>query len=330
MDKDRYIALIINELKGTSSLEGSQLLKEWLAEKEEHREFRDQVVSDWENSLLGKKVIEVDVSEGYQRFKNRIAEEKSESAKIIPIKSSRRSWIWVAASILLLGAAWWVLRPSPEIGDQILASGLGEERTITLSDGTKVWLNENSKLTYPKEFNGSLRMITISGEAYFEVAKNVNKPFVVFTKDAEVKVLGTSFNLKNETDKVILTLDEGRVQFSKKNGTANLQLVAGESAILDVPANVMRKNSYNRNEAAWKTKMLVFQQVKLEDALIDIENYFGKTISLEQANLKECIFGGNFPKPDVNSVLMAVAAAFDMQLAQDRNGNYILKGGNCK
>lgn len=111
----------------------------------------------------------------------------------------------------------------------------GGQYRVTLSDGTRVWLNAASSLSYPTAFTGKERSVTLKGEAYFEVAHNASQPFIVHTPDEDVKVLGTSFNVNSYNDEsgTVTTLATGSVRLDSRGAVQTTELHPGEQAVLN-------------------------------------------------------------------------------------------------
>jgi ferric-dicitrate binding protein FerR (iron transport regulator) len=147
-----------------------------------------------------------------------------------------------------------------------LTTGRSQEyKSLVLADGTKVWLNSVSSILFPTSFTGTERTVEITGEAYFEVAKNVLKPFKVKVNGVEIEVLGTHFNVNAYDDEKIIatTLLEGSVKITQ--GTATAILKPGQQAQADKNNNVRVINANTDEATAWKNGMFSFH-----DATIDI------------------------------------------------------------
>ena len=147
-----------------------------------------------------------------------------------------------------------------------LTTGRSEEyKSLVLADGTKVWLNSVSSIVFPTSFTGPERTVEITGEAYFEVAKNISKPFKVKANGVEIEVLGTHFNVNAYDDENIIatTLLEGSVKITQ--GTATAILKPGQQAQADKNNNVKVINANIDEATAWKNGMFSFH-----DATIDV------------------------------------------------------------
>jgi len=164
----------------------------------------------------------------------------------------------------------------------------GGQYEVVLSDGTKVWLNAASSLKYPVTFSGKERHVELTGEAYFEVAKNKNMPFSVAVKGTSIQVLGTHFNVMayDDENNLVTTLLEGSVKL-KKNGTEAL-LKPGQKGVLGSGSMDYQVSDTNTEEAvAWKNGYFMFDNENIQSIMkkvarwydVDV-NYTGKTRAL--------------------------------------------------
>ena len=160
----------------------------------------------------------------------------------------------------------------------------GGEYKLTLADGTRVWLNAASSITYPTAFTGAERIVKISGEIYFEVAKNPSKPFKVILPDAsEIKVLGTHFNVNAYSDEINIntTLVEGSVRVTSAN--SSMQLQPGQCARLDRKGKMKMIRNVNIEQAiGWKEGVFNFQYEKLESVMRQIARWYDVNIIYEK------------------------------------------------
>jgi hypothetical protein len=159
---------------------------------------------------------------------------------------------------------------------------------VQLSDGTKVWVNSDSKLGFNSKFTGKQRVVDLEGEAYFEVAKNPEKPFIVRTAKANVRVLGTQFNVKAyaDDDYTYATLNEGNVQVSKDGINEvlkpNEQLVINNSTA-ETSKRIVDASIYS----AWAKGRLVFKDERLEDILTALSRWYDVSVFFPEAELKD-------------------------------------------
>lgn len=170
----------------------------------------------------------------------------------------------------------------------------GGEYKLTLSDGTRVWLNAETKLTYPVNFDTDHREVEVIGEAYFEVAKDKYHPFIVKMEGMEVKVLGTSFNVKaypNETKQT--TLVEGMVQVSASGRMFEIR--PGEQVCVEENGVAVRQVEA-LTFVAWKDRRFSFTDELLEDVVKKLERWYDVHFFIQNDILREIRFTGNLPK----------------------------------
>ena len=206
-----------------------------------------------------------------------------------------------------------VASETPSFADpsNVLSTPRGGQYQLTLSDGTKVWLNSNSSIFFPATFIGKERRVNIQGECYFEVAKNDQMPFIVNVNNkTEVKVLGTHFNISAYEDEPTIktTLLEGSVQLlSLQPGEQEnipLTLKPGQQAILEADGNITLIQVNTALYAAWKDGRLAFKDEALEEILKRMSRWYDFEVVYADASVKALCFTGNIErKAEIQDVL---------------------------
>ena len=185
-----------------------------------------------------------------------------------------------------------------------LATPRGSQFQVTLSDGTKVWLNAASSLQFPVAFSGGERIVKLTGEAYFEVAGNPQQPFKVVTGGMEVQVLGTRFNISAYDDEstVKTTLLQGAVKLVSPASQVVLQ--PGEQGLLPSPLADFRVRTVNPEDAvAWKNGFFAFDNAGIREVMQQIARWYDVEVVFEDNNIKRN-FGGTVSRyKDVTAVL---------------------------
>lgn len=156
-----------------------------------------------------------------------------------------------------------------------LITSVGGQYQLQLSDGTKVWLNASSSLKYPVSFPGAERVVELSGEGYFEVAKDAGKPFrVKLAKDEEVRVLGTHFNVSNYSDDAQrkITLLEGSVEVAYKN--RKQLLVPGQQATIAEAGLIMSTPGNMEEVVGWKNGLFVFNDADIKTIMKQVKRWY--------------------------------------------------------
>nr|WP_319569827.1 FecR domain-containing protein [uncultured Draconibacterium sp.] len=168
----------------------------------------------------------------------------------------------------------------------------GGEYNLVLSDGSRIWLNSESELTFPAKFNGNQRKIALKGEAYLEVAKNETLPFIVEVEGTQVEVLGTSFNVK-AYENIETTLVEGKVCI-RTNLLTEAILNPGEQGVVTKESSeITVKQVDTRLYTSWVKGMFVFRSLSLEEIMKTFERWYNVTVTFENDELKQRRFTGN-------------------------------------
>lgn len=341
MEKEFYIDLIYKSFSGDLSNAEQSQLDNWLSESEVNRKEADTVKKTWQLSANFSKDLEVNLDAEFAQLQNRIDADEKVNAKEAIVKTMptarKKSWwklLSVAAAVLLLVGAFFILNQNPVAVEMLAMETFeGEKKEVALADGSKVWLNENSKLTYPDAMNGEERRVTLTGEAFFDITKNPSKPFIIDTRDAEVKVLGTSFEVRAMDDEIRteVVVKTGRVALGKKNDLKPIELTANQKGIYN--SETGKKLSYgvkNLNSISWQNNMLEFNDLPLAKVLADVENHFGIKVILENQELLKCKYGSLFPDAKEAEVLKGISSVFKMKLIKSGERTYRLEGGDCQ
>lgn len=204
----------------------------WLAASAHNRKYQQDLAGLLHQSKELAAANEMDVEAAWDRFKVLRSHQHKPGGSAVSLQG-RRNWMAAAASffVLLLAISaffksWWHSEPSPQSYTLLTLFTAQETRTDTLPDGTVVTLNKNSRLQYPSRFVDSVRQVQLEGEAFFEVHRDSAHPFLIRTDEVEVRVLGTSFNLRHRNGETKVVVETGLVQVSHRS--KQVKLKAGE------------------------------------------------------------------------------------------------------
>lgn len=172
----------------------------------------------------------------------------------------------------------------------------GGEFSLTLSDGTKVWLNADSRLVYPVRFADSTREVTVSGEAYFEV-RHDTIPFIVKTDRGSINVLGTSFNVNNYPGnrEAVTTLVNGKIAYSLPDG-GEIILVPNQQVSINANGQTTLKTVDTQYATSWKEGMFLFQEMRLEDIMNQLERWYDVHTFYTNESVKDLHFSGDLSR----------------------------------
>ena len=203
---------------------------------------------------------------------------------------------------------------------------------LTLPDHSKVWLNKNGSISYPKEFNAKERRVELSGEALFSVTKNPAKPFTVSSHGVSVRVLGTIFNFntlcKNNHEEVSLL--EGSLEITGNHGEGKIIIQPNQKAIIDKERHTMKvKNVYAPLEAVWHDGMIPFRNMSVRDIAHVLENLYGVEIDLSAGLDRRSTYSGYIRRGDkIDDVLDALS--YSVPFTYKRRGNAVTLYGRRK
>jgi transmembrane sensor len=298
-NEHNYIDLLIsNYLSGEATQTEKDELTRWIGESPANKRVFEENQRIWEKSRTYFPAYEI-ISDR-ENIKDRIIQRLSKPVKTVSLST----WIYRVAAILalpiMLGLGWYLgsSSNSSETAMCEVTAPKGQISKCVLADGTHVWLNAGSTLKYDPTLKGKFREVSLDGEAYFKVSKNKHKPFVVSTKYAQIKVLGTVFNLKaySGENKVETTLEEGSVEFSLKgSATKPIELKPGEQVVFNVSE---KKLTIGKVEiylnTAWKDGKFVFKDADLQTIINELEKLYDVRIHLQNDSLLHLRFRGMF------------------------------------
>ncbi|MGF6847765.1 transmembrane sensor [Chitinophaga sp. W3I9] len=238
----------------------------------------------------------------YTKLQGKIREGEVDMLKVMTVRRNPfyKRMAVAAAVLLAVLSAWWLLpvtKPVPTLTAALPKTQQSSNKIITLPDGSVVTLNENSQLDYPAAFDGGSREVYLRGEAFFEVAHDKNKPFLVHTGAIVTRVLGTSFNIRaaGDASPIAVTVTTGKVQVQKANNAVVAELLPGDQLILDKAAIAPLVTKANMKEVlVWKKDEPVFEDISFEAAIPLINKYYGIDIRFRDESLRVKKFTGNF------------------------------------
>ncbi|MDL2208296.1 FecR domain-containing protein [Parabacteroides sp. OttesenSCG-928-O15] len=207
----------------------------------------------------------------------------------------------VAILTLVLNYAWQHYgAPEEEVAMQSISVPPGQRVNLTLSDGTNVWLNARTTISYPVNFNKKERLLALDGEAYFEVAPDTRRPFIVETKTGKVEALGTHFNVESYSfqEKFEATLMEGKVKVSLLDDEmTNVILSPHNKAYLkDGSLQVEYVSDYTTYR--WREGLICFKEASFVSIMNEFEKYYGVKVHIENQKVLQYYYTGKFRHTD--------------------------------
>lgn len=313
--------LIVKYFNNECSLEEKAELLSALEENPEYKEefVKYKQVSDTVFQALNK--TEFDHQEAYQEFKKRNFE-TSRPSKIIVLSR----WIAAAAAVILF--VWFLTKPVPEIKIQTVVS---EIQDLQLPDGSKISLNENSQVKYPKKFKKNERLIAFAGEGYFEIEPDPQKPFIIEMDKIRIEVIGTTFDiLQDEKSGFIkVIVNSGVVKIINKINQSEIKVQKGEKAEYNYGTqklNLVQNQELNYN--SWKTGILIFRNTPLKKVIEDLKKYYKVDIEIENEAILNCPLDTKIDNIDFKDVVEMLELIFNFKI-EKTNGKYFISGEGC-
>ncbi len=353
--------IIVRFLMGEASQADITLLNEWVKSDPANRAHFDQIRDTWNSIEFGSKLKDRDIQDDLRNVLGRI--EKPTLRVSHKKRRFSHSRLWMAAAVFIIGfAVSWFVFQSPgliqdaQIAWHIVETPKGSKTKIILPDGSKIWLNAGSKLKYPKEFAPHSREVYLEGEAFFEVAKDDHKQFLVKTHDIIVKVFGTRFNVKSypEDNTVETTLVEGSISILKsspegKISGKEIKLEPNERIVLYKgsqnitppeikkekikklpeiqPKLVLSKSIDPSRYISWKSGRLIFRSEPMEKLAVTLERRYDVRIHFVDEEIKKYKFTGTIENETIEQVMAAIRLASSIDYKIEERDIWIGRAG---
>lgn len=324
-ESDRFWFLVSRKLANEANRANLAELEQMIASHPDYKARYEALFNYWQQA---DRKREVDVNAALQKTLHALHTEETPSKKRFFIKRKSYSiWLGIAASFALFFLLLPNLRhftfhqPLPHATDIVKKHNEKAMRSeILLSDGSIIWLNADSEISYPEVFSAHIREIHLSGEAYFDIAHDPTRPFIIHLDNNLVSVLGTSFNVKayEEDDVVETSVVSGEVAFirqgavASKNQKDTLLLTPNYKALYSKRAGTLTKTATDtRVDTAWKEGMLIFRSTRFEEVGKTLERTFGKEVVFSDQAIKLCRLTATFQNNSLEEIMILIAKTND-------------------
>jgi ferric-dicitrate binding protein FerR (iron transport regulator) len=284
---------------------------------------------EWEE--LTSRFKDINVDKAWDKLHSRLDNEGLITSTPVRVINPMRIFYRAAAVIVLLvgiGAGFLYITRQGLLNDKIVVASGNDQRNVevTLPDGSKVWLNRNSRLTYTPDHGKETRNVSLSGEAFFDIAPDASKPFVIDAGKASVKVIGTSFNVitSNTLDNVEVYVRTGKVMLSDPSGSGSIVLEPGFVGTIGSEGAVSMVNE-NRNYMAWKTDTLVFEGAKLDVVFSDLRKVFNINISTDDPEISQNSLTSTFFSCPEDTIIQVICNTFNLRYQKDGSVYHLTK-----
>jgi ferric-dicitrate binding protein FerR (iron transport regulator) len=347
---------IVNYLLGELTTNDSELLNRWLEKNKTNKLIFDQFSDIWQASSHNNLSKQIDADNAWRDFQNQINIQDKKTRNIFWNEIIRIAAVFIVA-LFLGGLGYYFIDQKKETNSKSgfveYVSPLGSRSFVKLADGSTVWLNAGSTLTYKNSFGKENRELQLTGEAFFEVKKNKKIPFIVKTSEIDIIALGTKFNVKaySEEKTIETTLIEGSVKLESSSVKLadNLFLKPNEKAVFTKKNKSVELIAKNQNinqtspqvkskleiiEAvepdpiiSWKDQRWVICNEKLGDLAVKLERRFDVNFIFDSDLLKDYSFRGTLEDETLEQILEAIKFSSPINYVIDQKTVYVMADG---
>lgn len=302
--------LITGRFLGTNSDEENLSLDNWIELTVENKRYYSEQKKLWHLLDIHQKMQNIDERKAFKKIASHMPAKRG---------TSYFTWIQRIAAILFLPVLivsayhFFNERSSKKQFSTVYNTAetpLGMRSSLTLPDGTKVWLNAGSKISYPVLFSNDRRVVSLSGEAYFEVKKDKEWPFIVSTKDMNIVVTGTSFNCNAypENNQIQTVLVEGEVTLVNQSATELASMSPGELATFDNSKQSITKTITDLQKyIAWKSGKLMFRDDKMDKVVEKLERWYNVEFEIADKEIADYVYTATFIDESLDQVLKVLS-----------------------
>lgn len=327
MKKDKFLSLLSKKLSNDISIEENELLTIAVNSNDEYKQIADKLTKYFKQHKTKNSKTDK-LRSTWTMIARAEAEDFQGTFNYTTTKNrfNAANFIKIAAVLILLLASTLIVYKSQRGNDQEIQSIITNNNKSfkLLEDGTKIWLNKNSVLSYNASFGKSKREISLQGEAYFDVVKNSTIPLFIHVGNINIEVKGTAFNVNAYSEKpnIQIALIRGLIQVSHITDPKNKVLLKPNQKII-IPSALVHgeigKFSIQPintlallNETRWTSDTLIFRKEKLKDLAIQLEKKYELKIEIRSAQLKERRFSGVFTTETIQQVLDALKLSYPL------------------
>ena len=320
--------------------EWEEIASSLAGEKEGQPELMDRFMADdnhevekiWKGLRTISDEKEINVDDAWNKVRSRIDiagdSEVREPARYSFIRSTFMRVAAVALILLGIGAATLYFVSTDSLSRKIVvATGSSQVNyRVSLPDGSSIFLNRNSELTYRSNFGRHRRAVTLAGEAFFEIAANPSKPFIIDAGKASVKVVGTSFNVitSNPDSAVEVFVRTGKVMLSDNTGNQSILLEPGYVGTMDSKISGKKLNG-NPNYMAWQTRSLVYNGQTLDIVFRDLKRVYNMDIVADDPAILNETWVTTIDNTSQETIIRIICTIYNLRYTKDGDIYHLVK-----
>ncbi|HEY9049120.1 MAG TPA: FecR domain-containing protein [Ohtaekwangia sp.] len=320
--------LIVRYLAGEATPEEAMALQDWLV-LAENRSYYEKIETAWNSAYPSRTPREVSSQRAWNTLQARLTSVTPMWKEPAPRRTGNMLFR-IAASLLITiiaGLLLYIRMHDDKIAEVNVTTKNASQR-VGLPDSSVAILYHNSTLLYPPSFGAIERAVRLTeGEAFFKVTPNKEVPFIIHTVAADIRVIGTAFNVVTRKDGVEVSVKEGKVLVYTATDSSYLE--AGSTAVIRAAEQgIQVRDSVNANSWGYATRQLVFKDQPMAEVIMDIEKAYPYSIRLLNKNINNCRLTATFDNDSAENLLNLIAETLNLSVA--KNGNvFTLEGEGC-
>ncbi len=331
MNKDHHHELAAKYFSGNATDAEVQQLEQWVLSATENKKQFLELQRTWNLANAKETAKKINVTKEWDAISKKLSDSEVTKGKIVNLKPKKTytNILRIVAAVLLLVVSGLYFYNNNKADEPLLVSSENSIIEEQFNDGTKVNLNQFSTISYEDAKDGT-RQVELQGDAFFDVARNENRPFIIKAEGIDVKVLGTSFyvDAREDQDEIQVIVASGKVEM--KAGGKKVVLTRGEVGVYVKSSEKLSKSqNQDTNYMAWKTNRLVYEEALLEKVLHDLERTFHADIKLKPAALGKCKLTATYEDQNLGSIVRILEKTLNLK-ATINGERIILSGSPCE
>lgn len=293
-----------------------QAVGNWIKEDAANQKYFEELKFYWECKSSSTKKIEFDSKKAYSK----ILQKKNLQKRL---KIRRYLQYAAAMTILIVSGITSYLFMNTDSDQILVVNNIASEKLLNLPDGSTILLAQGSSIRHSKHFSEKVRSIELTGEAFFNIAKDKNRPFIISTSQTQTQVIGTSFRISEANGNTFIKVESGIVEFRGKNEPTNkVRLVKGDKAKFMTKQHVILKGTNKSQNSELKIQYLAYRNESLKSICSDLNELFNVDIRMEGEKIPQLRLTTVFENQKLENILETISFTLDLDI--EKNNSYIL------
>ncbi|RYY35999.1 MAG: DUF4974 domain-containing protein [Sphingobacteriaceae bacterium] len=325
-ENDAKLQQIVQFLNNPENKDLEDSINNWRGLTPANEKFYQDIYKIWERAAGSAPLEKLDVNTALEKFSEKIRNQPIVTDGVA-VKLNTNIFKWVAGIAAILAIAVLAyMYTQPYALTYITKTSTTAKDSVLLADGSKIYLDVNTTVKYPEKFSGDSRpLYYLSGNAFFKIAKDVSKPFIIYMDNTAVQVLGTSFNISKSAQYVNINVKTGRVMFTANSKTKSI-LSAGNAASYNLLTNKLTTYSgLNQNSDAWLTGELHFVDEPMANVVKKLEQYYKVDIDLDSNLSRLGKLNASFVNNNIDQVITVLEQTYPIKIYRNEDRLIISK-----